>query len=145
VYSPDKSQLKWAQLFADYGADLVIGTHPHVIEPVTYVTGVNGNQTLVYYSLGNFISAQSEAPRMLGAMADVTLQKDNDGTVSIASYGAIPLVTQRVFGSGAATTYKLNEYTEELAAANTICRVDTSFSIAMLNELWAQVFGDLGW
>lgn len=144
VYEPDKSQLKWAQLFADYGADLVIGTHPHVIEPVTWVTGVNGNQMLVYYSLGNFISAQSEAPRMLGAMADVVLEKDNDGTVGIVSYDAIPLVTQRVFGSGASTTYKLTEYTEELAAQNTILSVDASFSIKMLNDLWSQVFGDSG-
>ena len=143
VYEPDSSQRKWAQLFADYGADLVLGAHPHVIEPVEWITGASGNQTLVYYSLGNFISAQSAAPRMLGAMANVTLEKDNDGNVSIKNYGVTPLVTHRVFGCGEITTYKLKDYNEELASHNTILTVDDTFSISMLKNLCRQVFGNL--
>lgn len=143
VYEPDSSQRKWAQLFADYGADLVLGAHPHVIEPVEWITGASGNRTLVYYSLGNFISAQSAAPRMLGAMADVTLEKDNDGNVSIKNYGVTPLVTHRVFGCGEITTYKLKDYNEELASHNTILTVDDTFSISMLKNLCRQVFGNL--
>lgn len=142
-YTPDSSQEYWAQLFADYGADLVIGTHPHVIEPVEWVEGSGGNKTLVYYSIGNFVSAQSEAPRMLGAMAQVRLEKKEDGTVQIADYGVTPVVTHRRFGCGEMTTYKLSEYTEELAAQNTILQKDASFSIAFMENLCRQVFGDL--
>lgn len=143
VYEPDSSQRKWAQLFADYGADLVIGTHPHVIEPVEWVTGVSGNKTLVYYSLGNFISAQSAAPRMLGAMADVTLEKDSGGNAYIKDYGVVPVVTHRVLGCGEITTYKLKDYNDELASRSTIMTLDDSFSMNMLQGLCRQVFGNL--
>jgi Putative enzyme of poly-gamma-glutamate biosynthesis (capsule formation) len=143
VYEPDESQRRWAQLFADYGADLVLGAHPHVIEPVEWITGASGNQTLVYYSLGNFISAQQAAPRMLGAMAEITLEKDNDGKVFIKDYGVTPLVTHRVFGCGEITTYKLKDYNDELASRSTILTLDDTFSMSMLQNLCRQVFGDL--
>ena len=80
---PDDNQVQMAQFMADEGVDLVLGTHPHVIEPVEWVTGVNGTKTLVYYSLGNFINATSgtgdkTSDRMLGAMATITLQKTTE-------------------------------------------------------------------
>ena len=43
---------KYAQIFADAGVDVVLGTHPHVIQPVKWVDGREGNRTLVAYSLG---------------------------------------------------------------------------------------------
>ncbi len=143
VYEPDSSQRRWAQLFADYGADLVLGAHPHVIEPVEWISGASGNQTLVYYSLGNFISAQQAAPRMLGAMAEITLEKDNNGKAFIKDYGVTPLVTHRVFGCGEITTYKLKDYNDELASRSTILAIDDTFSMSMLQNLCRQVFGDL--
>ena len=36
-HTPNKTQKKYAQLFADEGVDVVIGTHPHVIQPVKWV------------------------------------------------------------------------------------------------------------
>mgnify|MGYP000161094747 CR=1 FL=1 len=52
--------------------DVIIGEHPHVIQPMDYVTGKTGNQTLVIYSLGNFLSAQDDHENMLGGMASWT-------------------------------------------------------------------------
>ena len=51
---PTAEQKREAEYLSSLGADIIIGTHPHIIEPVTYI-----NDTLVIYSLGNFISAQS--------------------------------------------------------------------------------------
>ena len=51
---PTEEQKREAKYLSDLGADIIIGTHPHIIEPVTYI-----DDTLVIYSLGNFISAQS--------------------------------------------------------------------------------------
>ena len=56
-----KDQQQKAQFLADQGADLIIGTHPHVIEPVTWIQSASGKEVLVYYSLGNFINATSGA------------------------------------------------------------------------------------
>ncbi len=51
---PTDEQKRQAEYLASLGVDIIIGTHPHVVEPVTYI-----DDTLVIYSLGNFISAQS--------------------------------------------------------------------------------------
>ena len=53
THNPTEYEKDMAQYLASLGVDLIIGTHPHVIQPVTWV-----DNTLVIYSLGNFISAQ---------------------------------------------------------------------------------------
>jgi poly-gamma-glutamate synthesis protein (capsule biosynthesis protein) len=50
------------------------------------------HKMLVYYSLGNFLSYQKEAPRMLGGIAEVTITKDESGTY-ISDAGITPIVT----------------------------------------------------
>ena len=76
---PDESQLAWARRFANWGADVVIGTHPHVLQPVEWVQGADGHAALVYYSLGNFLSAQTDPACRLGAMARFTMVKTPQG------------------------------------------------------------------
>ena len=53
THTPTELERKTAKFLADNGVDIVIGTHPHVIQPVEWI-----NNTLVFYSLGNFLSAQ---------------------------------------------------------------------------------------
>lgn len=136
-------EVGWAKLMADNGADLIIGAHPHVIQPVEWIEGANGNKTLCYYSLGNFVSNQDKAPRMLGAMADITIENNENGEVYIKEYGVTPLVTQKLFGQGLITTYKLSDYTEELASQNKILSNDAAFSLQYCKDLCRQVFGEL--
>jgi len=147
VFEETASQKKQAQFLADLGVDLVIGTHPHVVEPVKWITGENGNETLVYYSIGNFINATSgnhtgAAARMLGAMAQVTVVME-DGEAVIANYGVEPLVTHLVEGKGQITTYRMADYTEELAAKNQMRLQDDSFSLQYCIDICDKVFGDL--
>lgn len=149
VLEETADQKKKAQFLADLGVDLVIGTHPHVVEPVKWISGAEGNQTLVYYSIGNFINATSgvgsgKAARMLGAMAEVTIAKDEDTQeVSIQEYGVEPLVTHNVSGRGQITTYKLSDYTEELASQNEMIYQDYAFSKAYCEDICSKVFGEL--
>ena len=167
VYTPDSYQQKWTKIFYDLGVDLVIGTHPHVIEPVEWIESEdNDHKMLVYYSLGNFISYQSKLPRMLGAMAQVTISMDSvenlgdnlpygklvtvqNGNkqeqclIYISNYGVEPLVTHKLYGPGLITTYKLSDYTDELAAQNLINKDEPGFSLQFLKDLSKQVFKDL--
>lgn len=53
VFEPTESEKEIAQYLSSLGVNLIIGSHPHVIQPVGYV-----NDTLVIYSLGNFLSGQ---------------------------------------------------------------------------------------
>ena len=89
---PDEEQLRWAKIFADHGVEVVIGTHPHVIQPYEWVEGSNGHRALVYYSLGNFISAQTEESCRYGALAHFTISKMN-GRYAVSDYGMKTLVT----------------------------------------------------
>lgn len=138
-----------AQFLADLGVDLVIGTHPHVVEPVEWIKGTSGNEMLVYYSIGNFINATSgtgagKAARMLGAMAKVSIIMDEENQeVYISEYGIEPLVTHNVSGRGQITTYKLQDYTEELAAQNEMRFQDAAFSLSYCEDICNEVFGEL--
>ena len=138
-----EEQHYWAKLFADNGADLIIGAHPHVIEPVAWIEAEDNSRTLCYYSLGNFISTQNDASNMLGAMAKVTITNDEEGNVFIKEYSVEPLVTQKLWGTQEITTYKLSDYTADLASKNRIIDKDSSFSMSYLVNTCKQVFGDL--
>jgi len=53
THEPTEYEKDMAQFLADNGVDIIVGTHPHVVQPVTWI-----DDTLVIYSLGNLISAQ---------------------------------------------------------------------------------------
>ena len=146
VLTPDNNQKYWANIMLDCGADLVIGTHPHVIEPIEILTD-GENSMLVYYSIGNFINATAQtgegiADRMVGGIANVTIDKDENGEAYISDYGVTPIVTHVLSGSGAITTYKLSDYTKELAGENEIIASDPAFSLEYCKDLAEKVFGD---
>lgn len=147
VLEQTKNQENWAKLFVENGADLVLGTHPHVIEPIEQLVLADGSQALVYYSLGNFVNwtagtGTGVANRMVGGMAQVTVGLDENGEAVITEYGVLPVVCHVEKGFGGVTVYPLSEYTEELAARNEIVKQDKSFSLEYCQELVNRVFGD---
>lgn len=79
-HQPNDMQKKYAKIFANAGADVVLGTHPHVIQPVEWVQGKGEHQTLVAYSLGNFLNAQekSDESNFLGGNIQFNIVKKGD-------------------------------------------------------------------
>ncbi len=74
---PSAEQKRQAEYLASLGVDIIIGTHPHIIEPITFI-----DDTLVIYSLGNFISAQStnnDYNTMVELMTSVDIVKKTKG------------------------------------------------------------------
>ncbi len=61
-YSDTASEMQknFAQNVVNWGADVVIGTHPHTLQPIEYLTSADGRKVPVLYSLGNFVSAQDK-------------------------------------------------------------------------------------
>ncbi len=80
-HEPNAQQKKYAKVFADAGVDVVIGTHPHVIQPIQWVKGDNNHQTLVAYSLGNFLNGQSTGneSNALGGNLQFNIEKQPKG------------------------------------------------------------------
>ena len=74
---PKEEQRKIARFLADNGVDIIIGSHPHVVEPIEYI----GN-TLVIYSLGNFISSQNTLNQRTGLMVSAKIVKENRSGIS---------------------------------------------------------------
>ncbi|MGY0693658.1 CapA family protein [Virgibacillus sp. FSP13] len=72
---PNDEQKDLAQFAADNGVDVVIGHHPHVLQPLKWVEGKNGNKTLVAYSLGNFLSGQDERYNRIGGILKFTIKQ----------------------------------------------------------------------
>ena len=114
------NQREWAQFFTENGADLIIGTHPHCLEPVESVTAENGNMSLCYYSLGNYISLQDETISMLGGLAEVTIVKGSDGVTEIMDHDLSYLVTQYDASVSWAYVRRLEDYSDTLAAQHGI-------------------------
>ena len=82
THEPTAYQKDSAKFLADNNVDIIIGAHPHVIQPVTWI-----DDTLVIYSLGNFVSAQLQDQnynKMVGLMTSVNITKTvKDGKTSI--------------------------------------------------------------
>ncbi len=88
---PDAFQEKWTDVFLDCRVDVVVGTHPHVLQPYEVLEGKEGHRMLVYYSIGNFVSAQPEKSCVKGGMAHFTIASVPGGA-KVTEYGLSPLV-----------------------------------------------------
>lgn len=139
-------QVYWANVLTDAGVDLIIGTHPHVLQKVEWITTEAGNKSLCYYSLGNYISNQQELNEVLGGMAKVTVVKEGKKTyIDKSKTGIVPLVTQndRRGAKPLIQTYHLSDYTAEMATIHDIYnRFDRSFSLERLQSTATQVLGE---
>lgn len=142
---PSSYQKKFALQMVEAGADIIIGTHPHVVQPVEWVESDNGNRALCYYSLGNYVSSQKQALCMLEAMAWITFEVTENGAVLkeeetgvvplVCHYSAMPVRFERV--------YLLEEYTEELAAIHGIKAYGGVNLVLSDLQNWTQdVFGE---
>ena len=145
VTTPSSYQKKFALQMAEAGADVIIGTHPHVVEPIEWITAENGNTALCYYSLGNYVSTQKDGISMLEGMAWITFRVTKEGIlISDEKTGVIPLVCQ--YKSGPVrfdTVYLLEEYTQELANVHGIRSYGgVNLQLEKLQNWSNEIFGD---
>lgn len=148
VFEASAWQKDWVKVFLKNGVDLVLGTHPHVIEPIEWFERDDGHRMLVYYSLGNFInsaatSKEGAGARFLGAMATITLAKTEEGDVYIKDYGAEPTVTWVSPDETYISTYFMSDFTEEMGLTSDVHKRIPAFSLQYCIDLWEQVMGDM--
>lgn len=113
---PNATQEKYAKVFADAGVDIVVGHHSHTVQPIEWIEGIEGNNTLVVYGLGNFISTMESVNNQLEIMLtlDFVILEDK---VSIENILVKPMVNH-YDRSGAVLVYFLEDYTTELASSH---------------------------
>ena len=111
---PNSYQRHMAQVMADAGADLIIGCHPHVIQPLEILISEDGREVPCYYSLGNFISNMPGAEKNVEAMAKVRIKKDGD-QISIDYAEAVPMVNYYDPEGTYYTVYMAEDFTDEIS------------------------------
>ena len=133
------AQRALAQKMADWGADVIIGTHPHVVQGIEILQSERGAAVPVAYSLGNFVSTQQYADNMISIIFtfDVTKTVQPDGAQSIAidNIRAVPAVTHYDAGFANVREYLYRDYTPELAAQHGTRAYSARFDYDYIREM----------
>ena len=86
----NETQRDLADFITKAGADLIIGSHPHVVQPVKKIYSADsGRSNIVVYSLGNFVSNQRDRYRDGGIIFGITLEK-TDGNIHLKDFSYLP-------------------------------------------------------
>ncbi len=109
--TPNQFQYDLAQKLSDSGVDIIIGSHPHVVQPVEIIKSTDeSHETLVIYSLGNFISNQRR--ELLGTpftedglMVNIEITKNNDKTF-VSKVNCIPTWVNK-YNGGSKMVYEV--------------------------------------
>ena len=109
--TPNDFQKKLAQKLCDAGVDIIIGSHPHVVEPVETIKSTDGkNETLVIYSLGNYISNQRREYISMytedGLMVDINIEKQGNNEAKVKKVTCIPTWVNK-YESGGKSVYEI--------------------------------------
>ena len=109
-----EQQVETAEFMAETGADLIVGSHPHVIQKLSYINTADGRTVPCLYSLGNFLSTMHDVSENRdGIILCVKLKKKNGKISAALSY--VPVCSEnREFGAAVVRAYPPHsEFTEE--------------------------------
>ena len=131
-----------AKKLVEWGADVIIGTHSHTAEQMEFIPRADGTKGFVFYSLGNFISAQTDNFNMIGEMGGFDLVKHGDtGLVSVENVNVRPVITHYGSKWSNLRLYPYNMYTKELASQHALPYTHVypetakSFSMDVINNI----------
>lgn len=140
---PNEYEKQWAAFLLQQGVDVVIGGHPHVLQPYGVMSDDQGNEMVIFYSLGNFVSTQQELPELLGGMGKFTIEKsvlNGETTVKILNPEIDPLVMHYNSDTGEFGPYMLSDYTEELASQHGVRNyIGDQFTLENLKETYNRI------
>ena len=137
-----ESQTTLAQNLADWGADLIIGTHPHVVQNAQWLTAADGHKAFVAYSLGNFLSTQATPDEVLGLALsctfEVTQKSDGTSTCEVKDPKLTPTVT--MYGSNASSCHVelLENCTASDLTSHGVCAKYPGFSYSYACKLFQR-------
>jgi poly-gamma-glutamate synthesis protein (capsule biosynthesis protein) len=140
---PSAAQEELAAFLAGRGVDLVIGHHPHVLQPMAQIRRPGGGDMLVYYSLGNFTSAhvRPDKPILMGGLMYVELKKTGK-TVEVKKACVVPLINHYEKTLTGFRIYPLGEYTEELAEKHWRRAGDSGMKLGFFLKTAGDLFGE---
>lgn len=140
---PTEYEKQWARFLMEQGVDVVIGGHPHVLQPYGRMSDDSGNEMVIFYSLGNFVSTQQQMAELLGGMASFTIQKttlNGESDIQILTPQVKPLVMHYNHTTGDYGPYMLEDYTEELASQHSVRDIiGDEFTLQNLKDKYKKI------
>lgn len=102
-----------AESLCELGVDVIVGGHPHVVQPFEVLTSESGHQTYCIYSVGNALSNQRRTAKGIpddgttedGMIFGVTFQQWNDGTVEVCEIEILPTWVSKEWSNSKGNTY----------------------------------------
>lgn len=131
-----EEEREFTRVYAEQGVDVIIGTHPRVLQSAEVVENSQGHKTVCFYSLGCLISSL-DGDSLIGGMAEVNVQRDSEGKCKVTSAKLKPTVTHRSSGEEY-TTYMLKDYTDELASSSW----DSGLTPEAISKTCKEVLGE---
>ena len=121
-------QLRWAEKYIGYGADAVIGSHPHVVQPMRMMKALDEDgktrEGLVVYSLGNFLANMRNRFNNTGVVLNVAIRKTADGVVTLDAITYVPtlIMSDKIYKTEAENHVVLpaGKYAHNEALLNTL-------------------------
>ncbi len=114
-------QERWAQLLADNGADVILGSHSHTLQPLTWIhSDVQNKDVLCIYSLGNFVSGQAGLVNMVGGLLSFSIKGDGEDGLCVTDVLFTPTVTYYGWDWMNTNIYLMDQYTNEIAGTHGI-------------------------
>lgn len=137
----EADQQALAQKMNEWGVEVIIGTHPHVIKPAEIIQGEK-QDTLCYYSLGNFLSAQDTNEGMVGGMASFTLQYDFD--TQETSFKDVKFTPTVMYYDPAFTTFKvmtIHDYNDDYIPSHYVASLGYDMSKSWIQNYVKEIMG----
>lgn len=142
---PTKEQQELSRIFLGAGVDVILGSHPHVIQPME-VMRINNKDKLVIYSMGNFIGDQRGVERNSGAIFNISFEKDvSQGKTVLKSVSYTPTYSHSYRGDKGRLCFRV------VAVEDTIRKIQEgkdpylkSSDLVVLKQVLAQTQEQLG-
>lgn len=136
TYTLTDKQKELAQEMVDWGADIIFGNHPHVVQKLTVLSRSDGTECPVIFSLGNLVSTMQLGDDMVSGFLTVTETKDFEtNKTTFSGMKFTPIVTHYGARSSNVTIYPLSKYSDALAKQHGVRKFTPDFSMQYIRNI----------
>ena len=140
--NPNTNQIALANLLFENGADIILGSHPHVLQKMELIRKENESDDFVIYSLGNFVSGQVKENTRNSIILNLTVTKKGTGEVKIDSAKYTPIYTYK--SNASYQKYKVLDIKKALDAFNSGNKYISETDYNTLNKEYNKILNAVG-
>ena len=133
IFKPNDRQITFANFLCEQGVDVILGHHPHVIQPIEYMDRPDGGKTLCVYSLGNFVAEMDHDYNLLGGLItfDIVKQGDDVSTENVVFLPTVYYFTTSFYKNH---VYFLSDFTDDLAKSHGLTYYGRSITVSSIKK-----------